>query len=92
MTGPLNLGNPREFTIRQLAELVIAKTGGASSLVFEPLPVDDPMQRKPDIAQARALLSWEPTIALEDGLDKTIAYFRELLGEQATAVQSNAAE
>jgi UDP-glucuronate decarboxylase len=92
VTGPLNLGNPREFTIRQLAELVIAKTGGASSLVFEPLPVDDPMQRKPDIAQARALLSWEPTIALEDGLDKTIAYFRELLGEQATAVQSNAAE
>ena len=92
VTGPLNLGNPREFTIRQLAELVIAKTGGASSLVFEPLPVDDPMQRKPDIAQARALLSWEPTIALEDGLHKTIAYFRELLGEQATAVQYNAAE
>ncbi len=92
VTGPLNLGNPREFTIRQLAELVIAKTGGASSLVFEPLPVDDPMQRKPDIAQARALLSWEPTIALEDGLDNTIAYFRELLGEQATAVQYNAAE
>jgi len=92
VTGPVNLGNPQEFTIRELAELVIAKTGAKSNLVFEPLPVDDPMQRKPDITLARSLLSWEPKIALEDGLDKTIAYFRKLLGETGALVQSDAAE
>ena len=77
-TGPVNLGNPGEFTIRQLAELVIAKTGAKSELEFHPLPADDPTQRKPDITLARGRLDWEPTISLDEGLDKTIAYFKAL--------------
>jgi len=80
VTGPINLGNPGEFTIRQLAEAVIRLTGARSTLVFEPLPQDDPMQRKPDITLARTTLGWEPTIALEAGLRRTIAYFSDLLG------------
>ena len=78
-TGPLNLGNPGEFTIRQLAETVIRLTGSSSQLVFMPLPADDPRQRQPDITKARAMLDWEPKIELEEGLIKTIAYFRQLL-------------
>jgi UDP-glucuronate decarboxylase len=78
--GPINLGNPHEFTIRQLAELVIELTGASSKLVFKPLPSDDPMQRKPDIGRAREVLGWEPTVQLEAGLGKTIAYFEKLLG------------
>jgi UDP-glucuronate decarboxylase len=74
-TGPVNLGNPVEFSIRELAELVIEITGSKSKLVFEPLPPDDPKQRKPDIEKARALLKWEPQIALRDGLLKTVEYF-----------------
>ena len=77
ITGPINLGNPVEFTMRQLAELVIAKVGGSSSLVHAPLPTDDPRQRQPNIGKARELLGWEPRVALADGLDRTIAYFRE---------------
>ena len=78
-TGPVNLGNPVEFTIRELAEKVIALTGSASELVFRPLPVDDPMQRQPDIGLARSSLGWEPTIQLEQGLSRTIEYFDQLL-------------
>jgi UDP-glucuronate decarboxylase len=81
--GPINLGNPHEFTIRQLAEMVIKLTGASSKLVFKPLPSDDPMQRKPDIGRARELLGWEPTVQLEAGLGKTIGYFEKLLGGPA---------
>jgi UDP-glucuronate decarboxylase len=81
--GPINLGNPHEFTIRQLAEMVIKLTGASSELVFQPLPADDPMQRKPDIGRAREVLGWEPTVQLEAGLGKTIAYFEKLLGGPA---------
>jgi UDP-glucuronate decarboxylase len=73
--GPINLGNPAEFTILQLAEMVIELTGSASRIVFRKLPVDDPARRCPDISRARALLDWEPTMALRDGLKPTIAYF-----------------
>ncbi|MEO6217660.1 MAG: UDP-glucuronic acid decarboxylase family protein [Sphingomonas sp.] len=78
VSGPINLGNPVEFTIRELAELVVEMTGSKSELVFRPLPQDDPMQRKPDITLARATLGWEPTIALRQGLVKTIEYFSQL--------------
>ncbi|MBA2237740.1 MAG: SDR family oxidoreductase [Lysobacter sp.] len=78
-TGPVNLGNPNEFTIRELAERVIELTGSRSQLVFRPLPVDDPMQRQPDIGLAREKLGWEPLVQLDEGLGKTIAYFDELL-------------
>ena len=79
VTGPMNLGNPVEFTIRELAEKVIALTGASSKLVLKPLPADDPKQRQPDITYARKELGWEPTVQLEDGLKKTIAYFDEFL-------------
>ena len=78
--GPINLGNPHEFTIRQLAEMVIKLTGASSKLVFKPLPSDDPMQRRPDIGRAREALGWEPTVQLEAGLGKIIGYFEKLLG------------
>ncbi len=77
VTGPINLGNPGEFTIRQLAEKVIDMTGSRSKLVFRPLPQDDPKQRKPDITKAQETLGWAPTIHLEDGLKPTIAYFEQ---------------
>ncbi len=79
-TGPVNIGNPQEFTIRELAERVLAMVGGKSQLVYRPLPSDDPRQRQPDISQARDKLGWEPQIGLDEGLRATIAYFRELLG------------
>jgi UDP-glucuronate decarboxylase len=79
VTGPVNLGNPAEFTIRELAELVIDLTGSSSSLIFRPLPQDDPQQRCPDIDKARELLGWKPTVALRDGLLRTISYFDRLL-------------
>ena len=79
VTGPINIGNPGEFTIKQLAELVIELTGSKSKLVYEPLPSDDPTQRKPVIDKAREILGWEPTIPLREGLLRTIAYFDELL-------------
>ena len=78
LTGPINIGNPSEFTIRQLAELVIGLTGSASRIVQRPLPPDDPRQRRPDITKARDLLGWEPTVSVRDGLERTIAYFRDL--------------
>ncbi len=77
-TGPVNIGNESEFTIKQLAELVIELTGGKSKLVYRPLPQDDPTQRKPDISLARAKLGWEPKIALRDGLLKTIDSMKKL--------------
>ncbi len=78
VSGPINLGNPVEFTIRELAELVVEMTGSKSELVFRPLPQDDPMQRKPDITRARETLGWEPSIPLRQGLVKTIEYFSQL--------------
>jgi UDP-glucuronate decarboxylase len=77
--GPLNLGNPGEFTIRELAEAIIRLTGSKSELVHQPLPTDDPKQRRPDITRARELLGWQPAIQLEEGLTRTIAYFDRLL-------------
>ena len=74
--GPVNLGNPGEFTMLELAELTLKLVGGKSRIVHRPLPADDPRQRRPDIAVARRLLDWEPRVALEDGLQRTIAYFR----------------
>jgi len=74
--GPLNLGNPGEFTMLELAEIVLAKVGGKSKIVHHPLPQDDPRQRRPDITKARELLNWEPKVALAEGLDRTIEYFR----------------
>ena len=84
VAGPINLGNPNEFTIRELAELVIELTGTSSKLVKRPLPRDDPRQRKPDIGLARDTLGWEPTVQLREGLGRTIAYFEALLGQKAT--------
>ncbi len=77
--GPMNLGNPSEFTIRELAELVLRLTESKSELVFRPLPADDPVRRQPDIAKARAALEWEPTVSLHDGLKETIAYFKKVI-------------
>ena len=77
--GPVNLGNPGEFTIKQLAQTVIDMTGSRSKIVYKPLPADDPTQRKPDISLARQHLNWEPHIKLEEGLAKTIAYFENEL-------------
>jgi len=82
VTGPVNLGNPVEFTIRQLAELVIELTGSSSKIVCRPLPEDDPKQRCPDITLAKSLLAWQPQIQLRDGLTKTIDYFEQLLREK----------
>jgi UDP-glucuronate decarboxylase len=79
VTGPLNLGKPGEFTILELAKKVIELSNSRSEIIFEPLPADDPRQRRPDIALAREVLGWEPKVELEEGLKKTIAYFEELL-------------
>ena len=79
LVGPINLGNPGEFTMLELAEKVIALTGSKSKLIFEPLPQDDPKQRQPDISRAKSELDWEPKIGLEEGLGRTIAYFKEAL-------------
>lgn len=76
VTGPINIGNPGEFTIRELAEKVVEMVGADAELVFRDLPVNDPMQRKPDISKAQNILGWEPTVPLEQGLEKTIVYFR----------------
>jgi len=78
-TGPINIGNPGEFTMLELAETVIRLTGSQSKLKFEPLPQDDPQQRRPDISLARSTLEWEPKVNLEDGLKETIAYFRTIV-------------
>jgi len=78
-TGPVNMGNPEEFTIRQLAETVIRMTGSRSRIIYRPLPQDDPVRRRPDIALAREKLGWEPRTPLSEGLEKTIAYFRKVI-------------
>ena len=80
IVGPINIGNPNEFTIRELAETVLEKVQSSSKLVESPLPSDDPTQRKPDISLAQKVLQWEPKIQLDQGLGKTIPYFKELLG------------
>ena len=77
--GPINLGNPNEFTIRQLAERIIALSGSRSKLEFRPLPADDPKQRQPDISRARSVLGWSPKVQLDEGLKKTVAYFEHML-------------
>jgi UDP-glucuronate decarboxylase len=79
LTGPVNVGNPSEFTMLELAEKVLRLIGSRSRLVFQPLPSDDPRQRQPDISLARSALQWEPKVSLDDGLKETIAYFRKLL-------------
>jgi len=86
ITGPINLGNPVEFTMRELADLVIALTGSSSKIAHRPLPDDDPKQRQPDITRAKAKLNWEPKIPLREGLERTIAYFETLLRENDATV------
>jgi UDP-glucuronate decarboxylase len=77
--GPVNIGNPGEFTIKQLAEMVVQMTGSKSQIIYKELPSDDPRQRRPDITLARKALGWEPKIPLEKGLEKTIEYFKSNL-------------
>ncbi|GAA5481648.1 UDP-glucose 4-epimerase [Haloferula sargassicola] len=81
LTGPVNIGNPGEFTMLELAEKVLQKVGGKSKLTFHPLPGDDPLQRQPDITLAKSELGWQPTVDLDEGLDRTIPYFAQLLGK-----------
>lgn len=84
VTGPINIGNPHEFTIRELAELIVKLTGTKSKLRFQPLPSDDPRQRRPDISEAKLALKWEPKIQLREGLTKTITYFENILRKEAS--------
>lgn len=81
--GPMNIGNPDEFTITELAQMVIEVTGSASEISYEPLPVDDPMQRRPDISLAREVLDWEPVVGLREGLEQTFAWYREIRARDA---------
>ena len=83
VTGPINLGNPGEFTIKQLAEIIIEMTGSAAKIVHCPLPADDPRQRQPDITKARELLGWQPATPLREGLTRTIRYFEQLLSRES---------
>lgn len=85
VTGPVNLGNPQEFTIRQLAETIIELTGSGVAITYKPLPTDDPRQRKPDISLAKEVLDWQPSVALKEGLERTIAYFDRALGNPKRA-------
>jgi UDP-glucuronate decarboxylase len=85
LTGPVNLGNPKEFTITELAETIIRMTGSSSKIVHRPLPSDDPLQRKPDIALARAKLAWEPRVPLDQGLSRTISYFEKRLNTKGAS-------
>ena len=78
IVGPINLGNPEEFSMRELAEIVVAMTGSRSRIVHRPLPKDDPRQRRPDISEAERLFRWRPVTPLKDGLEKTIRYFEDL--------------
>jgi UDP-glucuronate decarboxylase len=87
VTGPINLGNPNEFTIRQLAEAVIDLTGASSKIVHRPLPIDDPRQRQPDISKAHELLDWRPTVPLSEGLIRTIGYFNDFLIESSQTAE-----
>jgi len=81
-TGPVNLGNPAEFTMLELAEMVVRLTGSKSTIIYKPLPADDPRQRKPDITLAKSKLGWEPHITLEEGLQRVIDYFKERMGRE----------
>lgn len=90
ITGPINLGNPVEFTMLELAKLVIELTGSASSIEYHPLPEDDPRQRQPDISKAKSLLDWTPHTGLREGLTRTIAYFDALLAAERTPASINA--
>ena len=83
VTGPINVGNPDEFSIRELAEKVLALSGSNSGVEHKALPADDPRQRQPDIAKAREVLGWQPTVSLDEGLVPTMAYFKGLIGEQS---------
>jgi UDP-glucuronate decarboxylase len=85
IVGPINLGNPEEFTMRQLAELILELTGSRSKIVHRPLPQDDPRQRRPDISEAQRLLGWRPAISLKEGLTKTIPYLEQLLAQKDVA-------
>ncbi len=85
VTGPVNLGNPAEYTVTELARKVVEMTGSASRVVYRPLPADDPRQRRPDIRAARERLGWAPQVSLEEGLMETILYFDRLLGEHEEA-------
>jgi UDP-glucuronate decarboxylase len=85
VVGPINLGNPSEFTMRQLAELILELTGSGAKIVHRPLPQDDPRQRQPDISEAQTLLGWRPATSLREGLTKTIPYFEELLSQRGVA-------
>lgn len=87
--GPINLGNPVELAVRELAEQIIQLTGSRSRLIFKPLPADDPRQRKPDIALARSVLGWQPSVQLQQGLGRTISYFDALLRDTGRAVVTN---
>ena len=80
VVGPINMGNPGEFTMIELAEKVLRQTGSTSKLIHKPLPEDDPKQRRPDISRAKKYLNWEPTVPLDQGLERTIAYFKQALG------------
>ena len=86
--GPINLGNPAEFTIRELAELILELTGSRSKIVHRPLPQDDPQKRRPDISEAESVLGWRPTVALREGLAKTIPYFEQLVTEADVAARA----
>ena len=88
VTGPINLGNPVEFSVRELAEQLLGKLRSNAGLVSEPLPADDPRQRKPDITKAQQVLGWEPKVPLSEGLDHTIAYFKQLLSEPGNVAAS----
>jgi len=88
-TGPVNIGNPSEFTIRQLAERIITLSGASSKLVYMPLPVDDPKQRRPDITLAREMLDWEPAIRLDEGLTRMISFFRKKLKKETIEANVN---
>jgi UDP-glucuronate decarboxylase len=90
VTGPVNLGNPVETSVAELARLVVRLTGSRSKIEHRPLPVDDPIQRCPDIAQARAVLGWEPRTGLEQGLERTIGYFEKLLKKRGRAAARRA--
>jgi len=87
-TGPINLGNPGEFTILELAKLIVAKTSSKAAIIYKPLPQDDPTQRRPDITRAQQSLGWKPTIPLDEGLDRTIAYFEAQLRGEVTPRRS----
>jgi UDP-glucuronate decarboxylase len=84
LTGPVNLGNPHEISMLEIAQRIVALTGSKSEIVFRPLPMDDPWHRQPDITQARKLLDWQPVTVLDEGLRRTAAYFRQIIEAQET--------